>query len=159
MRRYTLCKCCACVLAFLFVLLCMGYPPREKIRDGYLVASGVVGQIEEKADGSGQKQIILSLYSVSFCDGIFPETNKTVSDSAKIRHADGILCYMASGQETPDCGETIVIRGEAEHFRGRRNPGGFDAGAYYGSLGLSFCVKKAEVIRRGYDGRDRKSVV
>lgn len=152
MRRYTLCKCCACVLAFLFVLLCMGYPPREKIRDGYLVASGVVGQIEEKADGSGQKQIILSLYSVSFCDGIFPETNKTVSDSAKIRHADGILCYMASGQETPDCGETIVIRGEAEHFRGRRNPGGFDAGAYYGSLGLSFCVKKAEVIRRGYDG-------
>lgn len=152
MRRYLLCKCCVCVLVFLFLLLCMGYPYREKVRDGCLIVSGVVEQIEERADGSGQNQIILSLHSVSFCNGSFPKENKIAADTAKVRHADGVLCYMAPGQQIPVYGERVVIRGQAENFRSRRNPGGFDADAYYGSLGLAFCVQKAELIRRGYNG-------
>ncbi len=148
MRRYTLCKCCFAVLALLFLLIRTGDPPGPWDGcSGPVTAAGTVSRIEEKAKDNHQRQIILSLRSVTFCSGTFPHQN---SDNLKTepQKAAGILCYLAPGEEIPRCGESVIVSGQAEPFESCRNPGCFDAAAYYHARGNLFSLRETSIIKR-----------
>lgn len=148
MKRYTLCKCCFCVLAVLFLLIRAGaLPQAEDVCGGPVTAAGTVSRIEEKENDSYQKQIILSLSSAAFCGGSFPEQNQNNPNPAK-ESARGILCYLARGEQAPRLGERIVVSGQAVMFRRPRNPGGFDEASYYLAKGSLFALKKAVIVTR-----------
>lgn len=114
-----------------------------------ITASGVVGDIQEKENGRGQKQILLSLQSAVFCSG--NSTQKT-----EWKKAGGILCYLKETKGYPLPGDRVVVTGRAQRFRQSRNPGGFDEEAYYRGRGLSFSLKKAKVVRRYAGGGCRR---
>lgn len=150
MRRYTLCKCCLCVLALLFLAAWTDCPPEpltQEDRGAAVTALGTVGQIEEKEKDGQQKQYIISLYTVTFCNGAFPEKNGKQNMDEKT--AGGILCYMEEGTRPPLYGEKVVITGKAERFQDSRNPGGFDAEAFYRAKNMDFYVTNARILKRG----------
>lgn len=154
MKRYLLCKCCFCILGLIFLFLLAGYPPEASVPEASgetVIASGVVDWIEEKENGFAQRQLILSLHSVTFCNGTIPnEKNQIASESSRRKErVEGILCYLKAGEETPLIGERIVVAGEAESFQRQRNPGGFDAALYYQTKGLLFYLQKGEIVKRG----------
>lgn len=153
MRRYTLCKCCLGVLTLLFLLVRTGCLPQDSaVPGGPVTVYGTVTRMETRENDSHQRQTILSLRSVTFCSGIFSKENnqKNASGTAKPEYAEGILCYLADGEPVPLCGERVVLSGKAEPFRGKRNPGGFDAVSYYRARGEVFALKQAVLLRRGH---------
>lgn len=158
MRRYTLCKCCLGVLLLLFLLVRTGCLPWDDpvIPGGPVTVYGTVTRMEARENDSHQRQIILSLCSVTFCSGTFPKENnqKNESGARNPEYAEGIVCYLADGEQVPLCGERVVLSGKAEPFRARRNPGGFHAAAYYRAHGALFVLKQAVILRRGntYNG-------
>ena len=158
MKRYTLCKLCFCMIGLLFLLQWAAPLPEASIPEssgGAVIASGTVARIEEKENEFYQKQIILSLHSAAFCGQSIPneikenETDLTGSGIGEKKYAEGILCYMAEGEEIPLIGEHIVVSGQPQAFEGRRNPGGFDAAAYYRAKGITFSMRKTKIRSRG----------
>lgn len=116
-----------------------------------MTVSGRVCQIETKDTYYGQ-QTILSLDSAAFCRrDEFSQTSKNFIQPVGMKPfaADGILCYLRTGEESPLIGENICVMGEAEPFLQKRNPGGFDAALYYRTKGIAWMVRDAKVIKRG----------
>jgi len=140
------------MLALLFLMTKVYDPPRplgKEAEGGEVTAVGSVEQIRERA-GDGQKQLIISLHSVTFCSGAFPDLNgKNKREDIRRETADGILCYMAQGETPPLYGERIRVTGTAENFRSGRNPGGFDARGYYRAQGIDFYVTDTRIAERG----------
>ncbi len=56
----------------------------------------------------------------------------------------GVLCYMEAGQEVR-IGSTVLVTGTAKDFGIARNPGEFDARAYYALSGVHFYLQSAVV--------------
>ena len=153
MRRYTLCRFCFAVtgLLFLTVLWTGGWQDGSipEVWSCPVTAAGTVGRVEEKQNGYGQKQSILSLHAVAFCSGSFPNQNEqTIETNKSGACAEEIVCYLAEGEEIPLTGERIIVSGQAEGFRRRRNPGGFDAALYYRSQGVLFSMQQTKVVKR-----------
>lgn len=153
LKRYLLCRLCT-VFVFLLFLTAFSRYRRElcKIAAGEAVTvSGRVCQIETKDTYYGQ-QTILSLDSAAFCRrDEFSQTSKNFIQPVGMKPfaADGILCYLRTGEESPLIGENICVMGEAEPFLQKRNPGGFDAALYYRTKGITWMVRDAKVIKRG----------
>ena len=153
LKRYLLCRLCT-VFVFLLFLTALSRYRRElcKIAAGEAVTvSGRVCQIETKDTYYGQ-QTILSLDSAAFCRrDEFSQTSKNFIQPVGMKPfaADGILCYLRTGEESPLIGENICVMGEAEPFLQKRNPGGFDAALYYRTKGITWMARDAKVIKRG----------
>lgn len=155
MKRYTLCKCCFCVLVLLFFTAwmdCPWEPLSQEAPGSNVIVLGTVGQIEEKEKDGQQRQYIISLHTVTFCNGTSPDKNRKQNMTEK--KAKGVLCYMEEGEVLPLYGERVVIEGKAERFQHSRNPGGFDVCAYYRAKGVEFYVTNAKIVKRGetYNG-------
>lgn len=157
MKRYTLAKACLCILLLtgLFTWLRILYAGTAGGRtdqgislDDPLTAVGKVDAIEKKNDPYGQQQYILSLTSVTFCNGDFQKTEHDIEHDIKIEKAAGILCYLQSSQQLPRLGEWIRVTGQASYFKQRRNPGEFDAAFYYHTKGLEFQLRDAVLDKR-----------
>ena len=163
MRRYTLCKCCLAVLAFLFLtritgVMNAGSP--DGLPAGEIFLTGTVCDIRNRETGYQQSRISISLKNVILYDpgtGQIPAglagTEQTaltrpLSDGS-MRAAGGVLCYLKQGQEQPLMGEHVTMLGELQEFPHAANPGGFDQNRYREARGLSFCLKKAELVKRG----------
>ena len=179
MKRYTLCKLSLCVLFLTGMIIWLWYLPEifgneeEKFSGGAVCleepvfAEGTVSGIEEKETWYHQKQYVISLKAVTFCNGNFQKQKNQIENRASGQgRAEGILCYLKAGEalsgeafseeaseweNCPRYGERIVVWGEAEQFEKSRNPGCFDAALYYQTKGIEFCLKNAELIRR--DGK------
>lgn len=160
-KRYTLCKLCVCALAALSLTAWRQPPPASPgietpggviAEDAeYITASGVVGDVRKKENGKGQKQILLSLKSVVFCNG--NPTQKT-----EWKKADGMLCYLREAQTQPLPGDHVIVTGKARYFERQRNPGGFDEAAYYRGRGVLLALKDAELMRRYAGGGCRRAL-
>lgn len=168
MKRYTLAKACLCILlltGFFTWLRILPEAAGERTYQGIsfehpLTAVGKVEAIEEKKNNYGQQQYILSLTSVTFCNGDFQnhkenkenKENKEKQTGIVCAHAKGVLCYLQNEQKLPQLGEWALVSGNAEHFKQRRNPGGFDAGFYYRTKGYDFLLRDAVLLKKAAGG-------
>lgn len=196
MKRYTIGKLCLSALLLMGILVCRQQFMRdrqyvtsgsgmesvgcrvetedrvgEKPPEGEIIARGTVHKIEEKIDAYQQKQTLVILHSVTFCNKEIQEkqdkqnkssnqgkpdnqgssANQGSSDNqggSEVK-AEGILCYLQEGEELPLYGQQIVVRGEAQAFRVKRNPGGFHEALYYKSQGIDFALEKCCILKRG----------
>jgi len=143
-----------------------GSPPEHlpgALSGEIITLSGVVDRIEMRQDGQGRNQTILFLHTAAFCGGNpqtetdNPETNNIETGHSemgnpgteKVGRGAGVLCALQAGEPVPFLGERITVRGRAEGFAGRRNPGGFDAASYYRGQGLAFAMQEARLQARG----------
>lgn len=158
MKRYTLCKICLCMLLLiggkvgLWALSDFSQKGSDKapVPEGALLVMGRVSGIEERQNSYIQKQYVISLKSVTFCNGDFQDQN--IIEQGKWQDgygkAKGALCYLKKDSFLPCMGEWIVLQGKAEPFSSARNPGEFDAAFYYRTKELEFLVKEAELLQR-----------
>lgn len=106
-----------------------------------ILAAGTVVGIEEKENAYHQKQIIVSLHSVTFCNANFQQGKKQIGE--------GVLCYLKVGEILPFYGQQVVVSGIAGSFSESRNPGEFDLAFYYRTKGFEFYLEKAEIRHCG----------
>lgn len=163
MRRYTLCKCCLAVLAFLFLTRITGVVTADSpggLPAGEIFLTGTVCDIQNRETVYHKSQTLLSLKNVIWYasdTGQIPAGQAGTEQTAQarplpdggMRAAGGVLCYLKQGQEQPLMGEHVTMRGELQEFSRAANPGGFDQNAYRAARGLSFWMKKAELVKRG----------
>lgn len=150
MRRYTLCKCCLAVLAFFFLMCIAGITEenscgRPLIGETFL--SGIVCDIQQKETEYHQIQTLISLKNVALYDSAVDPPEPEQDEHTRM--SGGVLCYLKSDQEQPLMGERVTMLGELQEFSQATNPGCFDQKRYHAARGLSFCMKKAELIERG----------
>lgn len=106
-----------------------------------ILAAGTVVGIEEKENAYHQKQTIVLLHSVTFCNSNFQQDKKQIGE--------GVLCYLNTGEIPPFYGQQVLVSGIAGSFSVSRNPGEFDVSFYYRTKGLDFYLEKAEIKRCG----------
>lgn len=145
MKRPLCCVCAAFVVTVFFYLkFC---PPPELVRDfpeGERIT--LLGEVYKKEYQSGYQQetLVLWLRDVQIW---YPGMDQDVSRAK----GGNVICYMDEEESIalPKAGSTIAVEGEISYFDRARNPGEFDAQAYYQILGTEFRLYKARIREEG----------
>lgn len=138
MRRPLCCVCAAFVVTvFLYLKLC---PPQEAVYDypeGEQVT--LLGEVYKKEFKSGYQGNTLVIWL------------KNVRMSGEAETAGNVICYIEADEDltVPRAGSTIAVDGEVSCFDRARNPGAFDARAYYRILGVDFRLYKVRIRAEG----------
>ena len=56
-----------------------------------------------------------------------------------------VICYLKAGEELPQIGSTVKVKGVIKYFQKATNPGQFDAESYYHILKISFQLNQTEI--------------
>lgn len=105
----------------------------------------VCGRVYQKEFRTSYRGRQLLLY-VSDVEILSQQSNFPIEKIEDEPPIHSILCYMQTEDEVPKIGSEVCISGDAFSFRRAVNPGGFDAGKYYASLGLELGMKDGQLL-------------
>lgn len=97
----------------------------------------LTGRIYAKEIKMGYASPILTLYI---------EPIELTCNQQNISYEDNFICTLQSGETEPSIGSIITVEGVLQEYEPARNPGQFDAKAYYQILHISARIQKAEVV-------------
>lgn len=125
---------CVCVVAVIYLYMCVFNPPPWKesglpAEEEYVT---VTGQIYKK-----ENQIIYYLQNISFDD------SATESLSGK-----NIRCELQQNMDIP-LGTQVMVQGYFKYYRSATNPGEFDAAVYYGVQNICGEITEGEITHTG----------
>ncbi len=125
---------CVCVVAVIYLYMCVFSPPPWKesglpAEEEYVT---VTGQIYKK-----ENQIVYYLQNISFDD------SETESLSEK-----NIRCELQQNMDIP-LGTQVMVQGYFKHYRSATNPGEFDAAVYYGVQNICGKITDGEITHAG----------
>jgi len=131
-----------CLLAVIFLLVYQQlhpypFPDYSVWERKQLRLTGTVTQKQRQTNEDGTQTYIVYLKHIQVS-----EADEGARDEFPI--AEGARVYL---DEEPRCGSVVEVEGKLRTFRQATNPGGFDARLYYRTLGLSFSLTGAELIR------------
>lgn len=131
----------AVVLLFLLMVV-RDYPYRDYEKfQGKAVT--ITGKIYKKETVSRLKGRVLVLY-LKLLDGNGSEgTEIAVGPPGK-----NAICYLKSGQDEPEMGSTVKVKGKFSGFERASNPGQFDAYSYYRISGISYRLNQAIILAK-----------
>lgn len=152
MKRPLCCVCMAFAAAFaaaVSIYLFAGLLPEDdvgQIEGSNLTLIGEVYNKEYKNDS-----LTLYLRHVKNINQKSDRNDEKISEQKTEYHDTRVMCYMDSSDISPEnepkCGARIAVSGEASLFSQARNPGEFDAKTYYRTLGISFRLFDAKIIK------------
>lgn len=147
---FAVCLTVTCVIALWNLLHPPDLPDKAPVQEEIIVH----GRIERKENriSYGKEQLILYLsdYSVISNDSNVSESAvRSGQTKSEKKNENKIVCYTTSAEWEPKMGSVVLVRGNPEDFHKATNPGEFDSRLYYATLGIDFCVKKAEVLWEG----------
>ncbi len=141
MRRSLCCVCVAFVATVFLYLQCNPLPGVvQDCTEGERIT--LFGEVCKKEYQSGYqgKTLVIRLENVQrWCPGMGQDGQQAVRGD--------VICYVGVDTDLvePKAGSTIAVEGEVSYFGEARNPGAFDAQAYYRILGVDFRLYKAEI--------------
>lgn len=141
MRERHLC-CICCLLLLWFALSGVFRGETEKINispapeGAYLTISGTVYRQEFKQNS---QRIYLKNISI--------ESQAAGSSQETSEYKNRIIVYLKKAQEIA-VGNRVRVSGVCTYPKEQRNPGGFDAEAYYADMDIGMFLRKAEILQR-----------
>ncbi|MDE6918407.1 MAG: ComEC family competence protein, partial [Lachnospiraceae bacterium] len=141
MRRPLCCVCVAFVATVFLYLQCNPLPGVvQDCTEGERIT--LFGEVCKKEYQSGHqgKTLVIRLENVQrWSPGMEQDGQQAVRGD--------VICYVGVDADLvePKAGSTIAVEGEVSYFGEARNPGAFDARAYYRILGVDFRLYKAEI--------------
>ncbi len=140
MRSRYLCTISCLLLAWVACsLIFRGRVPPPDAADGQeICVVGTVYRQEQKQ--SGQRIYLKDISIASPSAGVLPETENGSWERQRI------LAYLTEARDVR-LGSHVMVRGTCQFPERARNPGAFDARAYYGGLGISLFLKKASILQ------------
>ncbi|MBQ7918721.1 MAG: DNA internalization-related competence protein ComEC/Rec2 [Lachnospiraceae bacterium] len=134
---------CVCVVAVIYLYMCMFNPPPWDAsglpaEEEYVTVTGQIYK-KESRESYGKKQIIYYLQDISF-HGLDEEP----LSPKKIR------CELQQNTDIP-LGTKVIVQGCFRSYQQATNPGEFDAATYYGVQNIVGRITGAEVTHVGQD--------
>ena len=139
MLRRPLSVVCLTVILLLYLgtRLVPGFPFSYKALEGKPVTA--VGRVYQKecTSKAGKEKKVLYLRLISVENELHPADTVTEQKN--------VICYLKAGEELPQIGSTVKVKGVIKHFQKATNPGQFDAESYYHILKISFQLNQTEI--------------
>ena len=126
MRRRPLAVGCLILVFLLYLGTVFGTvssSPYEEWEGDTVIITGSVYQKEKKVQtGEEQKILYLELSLVE---------NEKSRIQVEISDKQNVICYLKAGQDFPEIGSIVKVKGRLKCFEAASNPGQFDAESYY----------------------------
>lgn len=140
MRRRPLAVGCLILVFLLYLGTVFGTvssSPYEEWEGDTVIITGSVYQKEKKVQtGEEQKILYLELSLVE---------NEKSRIQVEISDKQNVICYLKAGQDFPEIGSIVKVKGRLKCFEAASNPGQFDAESYYRILRISFQLNQTEI--------------
>lgn len=148
--------CCVCLafIAAVFLYLLAGLLPTKTVWEMEGSQITLMGELYNKEYKNDS--LVLYLRHIKKINDYLDQNINNISkqkDVMEYEYDTCVMCYMDgecfSYENEPKLGAWIAVTGEVSLFSEARNPGEFDAGLYYRTLGISFRLFDAKVTAVG----------
>ncbi len=144
MGRRPLGVCCLAVTAFLFVLVHIKPVPFTDYSVFQKKNVTVMGRVYRKEIREQKAKESLVLYLKLFSPG----KDDAVQAADTGPPGERVICYLRAGEQEPEIGSVVQLKGKMACFERASNPGQFDAYSYYQISGISYRLNQAIVLAK-----------
>lgn len=144
MQKRPLSMGCLVVVVFLALMVCFFHKEPEGFEayEGDTISlQGMVYQKEQKQNG-----LALYLEKVKVQKVNVQEVN--VQNEASFPLAQRVVCYLRQGENEPELGSMVNVKGKLQCFQNAHNPGEFDVRSYYQILRISFGLRQTSIQQK-----------
>ena len=153
MKRPLCCVCLAFVAA-VYVSLLAGLLPTKDVNETEGSRITLMGELYNKE--CKNDSLVLYLKHIKKINYKSDQNINYYSKQKAVTEYENdmcVMCYMdrdkANLKNEPKLGAQIIVEGEVSFFSKPANPGEFDAALYYRTLGISFRLFDAAIVREG----------
>ena len=144
MQKRPLSMGCLVVVVFLALMVCFFHKEPEGFEayEGDTISlQGMVYQKEQKQNG-----LALYLEKVKVQKVNVQEVN--VQNEASFPLVQRVVCYLRQGENEPELGSMVNVKGKLQCFQNAHNPGEFDVRSYYQILRISFGLRQTSIQQK-----------
>ncbi len=135
-RKRPLCSACLAVIFLLYLSVRLRPVPEQDYGAFQGKSVTFTGKVYARETSLREQEEIQVLYL---------KQEKENADHSTAPPGERVICYLKAGEEEPELGSVVKVKGKLSAFEKASNPGQFDACSYYQILKISYRINHAEI--------------
>lgn len=135
-RKRPLCFACLAAIFLLFLSVRLRHVPRQDYEAFQGKSITFTGKVYARETSLRDRKEVKVVYL---------KQQKEKGEKSPAPPGERVICYLKAGEEEPEIGSVVRVKGKLSAFERASNPGQFDACSYYQILKISYRINQAEI--------------